>query len=99
MQPRWLYATLVAACAASGCRQGRTDRAAAHDQPVVHHDRELLPGRVKSAFAREFPGADIQRVEKLTHADGTAHWEVRYRAVTGEMKVAEFDTDGRLLPQ
>ena len=86
---------------AAGCRQRQRDHRHGHDpsEHVADADQDLLPGRVKSAFAREFPGATIDDVEKQTHPDGVIHWEVRYRTPSGERRAAEFDTDGKLLPR
>ena len=83
-----------------GCQQ--QDHSKHHHPPGEHvrnGDQDLLPGRVKSAFAREFPGATIDDVEKQTHPDGAVHWEVRYRTPSGERRAAEFDRDGKLLPR
>ena len=90
----------IAFCVAAGCRQQKHHHHS-HDpsEHVADADQDLLPGRVKSAFAREFHGATIEDVEKQVHPDGAVHWEVRYRTPAGERRTAEFDTEGKLLPR
>jgi hypothetical protein len=39
----------------------------------------------------------IEDVEKQSHQDGAVHWEVRYRTKDGQMRTAEFDTDGKVV--
>lgn len=84
--------------ALAGCRQ--QDHSKHHHPPSEHvrdGDQDLLPGRVKSAFQREFPDATIEDTDKQTHPDGAVHWEVRYRTKDGQSRSAEFDTDGKLV--
>ena len=79
---------------------GTGHKAAGHDARGGHvedADQDFLPGRVKSAFIREFHGATIQDVEKQTHADGEVHWEIRFTDKDGAPRTAEFDTDGKLV--
>ena len=66
---------------------------------VEDADQDFLPGRVKSAFTREFHGATIEDVEKRAHADGEVHWEIRFKDEAGRPRTAEFDTDGNLVTE
>ena len=88
-----------------GHRHGRdaaSHNSSGHDAGgghVADADQDFLPGRVKSAFAREFHGATIRDVEKQTHADGEVHWEIRFKDKDGSPRTAEFDTDGKLVTE
>lgn len=85
---------------ATGCQQGPEAHRGHRHPPSEHvrdHDQDLLPGRVKSAFTREFHDATITDTEKQTHPDGAVHWEIRYRTKDGQNRIAEFDTDGKLV--
>lgn len=80
--------------------RGASPKSSGHDGHGGHvedADQDFLPGRVKSAFTREFHGATIQDVEKQTHADGEVHWEIRFKTEDGVVRTAEFDTDGQLV--
>ena len=85
---------------AGGCQQQQDGHAGHRHPPSEHvrdHDQDLLPGRVKSDFTREFPNVTITDTEKQTRPDGAVHREVRYRTKDGQTRVAEFDTDGKLV--
>lgn len=85
---------------ATGCQQRQHGREGDRHPPSEHMqggDQDILPGRVKAAFTREFPNVTVQDVQKQTHPDGAVHWEVRYRAKDGQTKSAEFDADGELV--
>ena len=86
-----------------GHRRGHRHGTAATSHKSSGHvgdaDQDFLPGRVKSAFTREFHGATIQDVEKQTHADGEVHWEIRFKDEDGSPRTAEFDTDGKLVTE
>ena len=90
----------VLAVAAGGCQQQDHSK---HHHPRSEHvrngDQDLLPGRVKFAFQREFPDATIEDVEKQVHPDGAVHWEVRYRTRDGQARTTEFNQDGDLIPR
>ena len=62
---------------------------------VENAEPDFVPGRVKSAFTREFHGATINDVEKRTHPDGTVHWEFDFKTKDGAHGIAEFDDDGK----
>ena len=80
-----------------GHRHGTAATSHKSSDHVEDADQDFLPGRVKSAFTREFHGATIQDVEKQTHADGEVHWELRFKDKDGSPRTAEFDTDGKLV--
>lgn len=102
MKVAFSAALVLAAVGLAGCRQQSHE---GHHHPPSEHvrdqdqDQDLLPGRVKSAFAREFPDATIQDTEKQTHPDGAVHWEIRYRTKDGRSATAEFDTAGKLVSE
>ena len=89
---------VVAAAAIGGCTQREEPRRGTGGHVEAEADSDSgLPGRVVVGFRREFPDGRIKDARKLTHADGTEHWEVRYVAKDGQAKTAEFDAKGRLV--
>ena len=83
---------------AAGCQEQERPRAGVGEHVEADSDA-IPPGWVIAGFNREFPEATATNIRKVKHADGTEHWQVQYRAKDGQSGSAEFDRDGRLVPQ
>ena len=98
-----LSAALGAALALAGCKQNQANRDphAGHD----HHPRAegrvevdqsaVLPVDVKAGVQREFPGAAVTSVKKLTEDDRVVRYEVQVRTKDGKDAVQVFNADGK----
>lgn len=89
---------LAAIALAAGCQQQERPRAGVGEHVEADSDA-IPPGWVIAGFNREFPEATATKTRKVKHADGTEHWQVDYRTKDGRSGSAEFDRDGRLVPQ
>ena len=93
----------VLGIASAGCKQNQPNRDphAGHD----HHPRPegrvevdqsaVLPVDVNAGFQREFPGAAVTSVKKLTEDDRVVRYEVHVRSKDGKDAVQVFDADGK----
>ncbi len=83
---------------AQGCGENTTQKAHGDSGPIVESDNDAtLPGGTAAGFRREFPNATMREFRKVTHADGTSHYEVLYQIKDEPAQKAEFDRNGRLL--
>src|SRR5437016_2000163 len=87
-------ASAVLALAVGGCscfqkhhEEGKTS------EMVVPADSVPQPAR--DAFAREFPGATIKKVEKETYKNGDVHYEFNYSDKAGKSGEVEYDAGGK----
>lgn len=90
--------SLAAIALAAGCQQQERPRQGVG--PHMEADSDAMPpGWVIASFNREFPEATATKIRKVKLADGTEHRQVQYRAKDGQSGSAEFDRDGKLVPQ
>jgi len=73
---------------------GTAAEATKRDIPV-----NQLPPAVLASFQRQFPGAQIEKVEQETYANGTVHYAVEYKDTAGKEQEVEFTPDGEQLEE
>jgi hypothetical protein len=75
----------------------------AHDDgpEATMQDIEIsaVPPKVIEGFQKSFPGATLTGAERETYRNGTVHYELKFKKSDGSTADAEFDADGKLLPE
>ena len=69
-------------------------------RPKEKHEKiseTALPQAVRDGFAKAYPNAKIEEVEKETYPDGTVHYEIEYRGTDGKEHDVELNADGDVL--
>ena len=88
----WCLAAALAISA--GCKSSGGGRA---DEKHEKISETALPQGVRDGFTKAYPGATIREVEKETYANGTIHYEVKYRGADGKDREVELSADGEVL--
>ena len=57
-----------------------------------------VPEAVRASFEKMHPGATVQKIEKETHKDGTAEYEINFTQ-DGKKQSVEFDDKGAVAPE
>ena len=105
---RTLHAASLAAVLSlvfAGCNrnndQSNADPHAGHDHRPRPEGRlevdqsAVLPVDVKAGVQREYPGASVTNVKKLTEDDRFVRYEVHMRTKDGKQAVRVFNEDGK----
>ena len=61
-----------------------------NDDNEMNVSMSHVPEAVRASFEKSHPGATVQKIEKETHADGTAEYEFEY---TQDGKKGEVELD------
>jgi uncharacterized protein YcfL len=90
---------LVLCALALGCSHMTGDKheEKEHDAKTVKIDQSQLPANVMTAFQKDHPNVQLQKVKKETYADGTIHYELEWKDAAGKEHEAEYNDAGEEL--
>ena len=78
-----------------GCQGKGGDDGDDNEMKVTMAD---VPEAVRASFEKMHPGATVQEIEKETHKDGTAEYEIEFTQ-NGKKQSVELDDKGAVAPE
>ena len=95
MNKSLLMIGMAALVAVTGCQGKGGEDDDANEATISMSE---VPSTVQASFEKMHPNATVQRVEKETHADGTAEYEYTFTQ-DGKRREVELNENGAVVPE